>query len=67
MRRSTPDRSELEHWRADHVTVWIMGKLAEQFRPLRPSQLAASWEDQHLRAGHQQVIEAIDKLTNGNI
>ena len=60
-----PDSSQLEHWRRDHVTAYIMERLTEQFRPLRPSQIAKSWEEQNRMAGNAQVLEAIDKISKG--
>lgn len=64
---SKPDRSQIEHWRRDHVTAWVIAKLSEQFRTLRPGQLAKDWPDYNLRTGQQQVLDAIDRLCNGDI
>lgn len=59
-----PDSSQLSHWRHDHVTQWVMQRLIEQFRPLKACELARSWDDHNLRVGQQQVLDAIERLTN---
>lgn len=64
-RRIKPDSSQLEHWRRDHVTIWVMDRLMEQFRPLKASQRAASWDDYNDRVGSAKVLEAIEKLSRG--
>lgn len=61
-RKLAPDRSTRHHWLNDRTTQWVLQSLQEQFRPLKPSQTAASWEEAHRLAGQQQVIEAIAKL-----
>lgn len=57
-----PSRAALHHWRQDQITAWVMGKLLAQFRPLKPWELARSWEEQHKLAGNQEVLRAIDRL-----
>lgn len=58
-----PDSSQLEHWRRQPETMWIMQNLKQQFRALKPHQSAPSWEQHHRLVGNQEVIHSIEKLS----
>lgn len=68
-RTLTPDRSQLEHWRDDPVTRWIMDKVGAQFRPWPRSRLVKPEELAQFNqtSGSQQILEAIEKLVGDGV
>ncbi len=57
-----PSKNELLYLKNDRVMKWVLEHLSKQFRPLKPYELARSWEQTHLFAGQQQVISALHRL-----
>ena len=54
-----PDRGDILLWRRNPVTVWLLGQLAERFRPERGWRVAQGWEETCRLQGQAQVLDFI--------